>query len=154
MRSQVDVYARLKPCFSRYGSVHYAIDPITKNRRSLKVLVPKLLKYGQVANNLRDFIDFSFKDAFDINATQEEVFEKVAKDVVSTCLDGYNGTIFAYGQTGSGTPVYITPLSQQRFRWYIVVTLVSYRGSYPSPNQARPTQCLDLMATQAKRIAG
>ena len=102
MRSQVEVYARLKPCFSRYGSVHYAIDPIPKNRRSLKVLVPKLLKYGQVANNLRDFIDFSFKDAFDINAPQEEVFEKVSKEVVSTCLDGYNGTIFAYGQTGSG----------------------------------------------------
>lgn len=102
MRSQVDVYARLKPCFSRHGCVHYAIDPLTQKRKSLKVLVPKLLKYGQVANNLRDFIEFNFKDVFDMNASQEELFEKVASNVVTTCLDGYNGTVFAYGQTGSG----------------------------------------------------
>ena len=33
---------------------------------------------------------------------QETVFEKIGKDVVDSCLEGYNGTIFAYGQTGSG----------------------------------------------------
>lgn len=33
---------------------------------------------------------------------QETVFEKVGKDVIDSCLEGYNGTIFAYGQTGSG----------------------------------------------------
>ena len=26
----------------------------------------------------------------------------MAKDVVDSALDGFNGTIFAYGQTGSG----------------------------------------------------
>lgn len=33
---------------------------------------------------------------------QETVFEKIAKDVIDSAFDGYNGTIFAYGQTGSG----------------------------------------------------
>ena len=33
---------------------------------------------------------------------QEEIFECVAKDLVQSALEGYNGTIFAYGQTGSG----------------------------------------------------
>jgi kinesin family protein 6/9 len=33
---------------------------------------------------------------------QEEIFDKVAKDVVDSALEGFNGTIFAYGQTGSG----------------------------------------------------
>jgi hypothetical protein len=28
---------------------------------------------------------------------QETVFDKIAKDVVDSCFDGYNGTIFAYG---------------------------------------------------------
>lgn len=32
----------------------------------------------------------------------------VAKPVVTSVLDGYNGTIFAYGQTGSGKTFTIT----------------------------------------------
>jgi len=43
---------------------------------------------------------------FDFVATQEseqaELFEKIAKPIADSCLEGYNGTIFAYGQTGSG----------------------------------------------------
>lgn len=39
---------------------------------------------------------------------QESVFDKIAKDVVDSCFDGYNGTIFAYGQTGSGKTFTIT----------------------------------------------
>ena len=72
MRSQVDVYARLKPCFHTEGQVHYVIETVSKHRKSLKVLIPKLLKYGQVANNLRDFIDFNFRSIFDVTASQEE----------------------------------------------------------------------------------
>ena len=30
------------------------------------------------------------------------MFNTIAKDVIESCFDGYNGTIFAYGQTGSG----------------------------------------------------
>ena len=36
------------------------------------------------------------------NASQEEVYEAAAQDVVNGVIDGYNGTIFAYGQTGAG----------------------------------------------------
>ena len=46
--------------------------------------------------------DFRFAHVLPTAATQEEVFKTVAKPVVESCLDGYNGTIFAYGQTGSG----------------------------------------------------
>lgn len=34
--------------------------------------------------------------------SQQDVFEKVARPITDSCLQGYNGTIFAYGQTGSG----------------------------------------------------
>jgi kinesin family protein 6/9 len=37
-----------------------------------------------------------------MQATQEEIFDTVAKQMIDTFLDGYNGTIFAYGQTSSG----------------------------------------------------
>ena len=33
---------------------------------------------------------------------QEEVFNIVGKPITTSCLNGYNGTIFAYGQTGAG----------------------------------------------------
>ncbi|XP_034034880.1 kinesin heavy chain-like [Thalassophryne amazonica] len=36
------------------------------------------------------------------NATQEQVYDHCAKQIVKDVLDGYNGTIFAYGQTSSG----------------------------------------------------
>jgi len=39
---------------------------------------------------------------------QESVFDVIAKDVVESAFEGYNGTIFAYGQTGSGKTFTIT----------------------------------------------
>ena len=43
-----------------------------------------------------------------MNVTQEKVFTSVAKDVIDSCFEGYNGTIFAYGQTASGKTFTIT----------------------------------------------
>lgn len=37
-----------------------------------------------------------------------QVFDSVARDVVSSALDGINGTLFAYGSTGSGKTFTIT----------------------------------------------
>ncbi|KAE8596956.1 hypothetical protein XENTR_v10016296 [Xenopus tropicalis] len=45
---------------------------------------------------------FTFDHVANIDATQESVFSSVAKNIVESCMNGYNGTIFAYGQTGSG----------------------------------------------------
>ena len=49
-----------------------------------------------------------FDKIFDCATTQEEIFNEVAKDVIDSTIDGYNGTIFAYGQTGSGKTYTIT----------------------------------------------
>lgn len=43
---------------------------------------------------------FKFDGMFDMTATQDGVFDTVAKDAVDSALDGFNATIFAYGQTG------------------------------------------------------
>ncbi|KAM4705724.1 kinesin-like protein KIF15 [Rhinophrynus dorsalis] len=45
---------------------------------------------------------FTFDHVANMDATQESVFSSVAKNIVESCMNGYNGTIFAYGQTGSG----------------------------------------------------
>ncbi|XP_072009516.1 kinesin-like protein KIF15 [Engystomops pustulosus] len=45
---------------------------------------------------------FTFDHVANMDATQESVFSSVGKNIVESCMNGYNGTIFAYGQTGSG----------------------------------------------------
>ncbi|NP_001081543.1 kinesin-like protein KIF15-A [Xenopus laevis] len=45
---------------------------------------------------------FTFDHVANVDTNQESVFSSVAKNIVESCMNGYNGTIFAYGQTGSG----------------------------------------------------
>ena len=45
---------------------------------------------------------FNFDSVFDGNSRQDEIFNRVAHPVVSSVIEGYNGTIFSYGQTGTG----------------------------------------------------
>ena len=45
---------------------------------------------------------FTFDNVFDWNCTQTQVYSTTARDIVSSVLNGYNGTVFAYGQTGTG----------------------------------------------------
>jgi len=59
-------------------------------------------------NNTKESFNFSFNTVFPISSQQEEIFTNVAKEVVDSSIEGYNGTIFAYGQTGSGKTFTIT----------------------------------------------
>jgi hypothetical protein len=43
--------------------------------------------------------------------SQQDVYDKCAKQSVQHCLDGYNCSIFAYGQTGSGKTYTMTGVS-------------------------------------------
>jgi len=45
---------------------------------------------------------YQFDQILKPNITQENVYNKAAKNIVKDVLNGYNGTIFAYGQTSSG----------------------------------------------------
>ena len=46
--------------------------------------------------------EFNLDHVFDTGATQQAVYETVARPLVEDVLAGYNCTVFAYGQTGSG----------------------------------------------------
>lgn len=45
---------------------------------------------------------FTFDTVFAPDVKQVDVYNRVARPIVSNVLEGYNGTIFAYGQTGTG----------------------------------------------------
>ncbi|XP_068171841.1 kinesin heavy chain [Antennarius striatus] len=45
---------------------------------------------------------YVFDKVFPTNASQEQIYNVCAKEIVKDILRGYNGTIFAYGQTCSG----------------------------------------------------
>ncbi|XP_032723781.1 kinesin-like protein KIF9 isoform X4 [Lontra canadensis] len=67
---------------------------------SIDIHLKKDLQRGVVNNKQTDW---SFKlDGVLHNASQDLVYETVAKDLVAQALDGYNGTIMCYGQTGAG----------------------------------------------------
>ncbi|KAI8125882.1 hypothetical protein FF38_07584 [Lucilia cuprina] len=45
---------------------------------------------------------YYFDHIFDQDATNQIIFDKMAKQIVHSAIQGFNGTIFAYGQTSSG----------------------------------------------------
>eukprot|EP00730_Choanoeca_flexa_P000968 TRINITY_DN10419_c0_g1_i5.p1 TRINITY_DN10419_c0_g1~~TRINITY_DN10419_c0_g1_i5.p1 ORF type:complete len:680 (+),score=163.12 TRINITY_DN10419_c0_g1_i5:89-2128(+) len=45
---------------------------------------------------------YTFDNAFSDDISQLEVYNRIARPIVESVLEGYNGTIFAYGQTGTG----------------------------------------------------
>ena len=45
---------------------------------------------------------FSFDWTGGSKSSQQDVFNFIGRQMVDSCVSGYNGTIFAYGQTGAG----------------------------------------------------
>ncbi|NXM41812.1 KIF9 protein, partial [Gymnorhina tibicen] len=93
---RVQAFVRVKP------TAHFARDMIKlgSDNKSIDIYIRKSPRGGAVNNSQTDW---SFKlDGLLHNASQEMVYETVAKDVVSKALQGYNGTIMCYGQTGAG----------------------------------------------------
>ena len=75
-----------------------------KDNRSCKIVsleIPQDADPGLIHNNPSGFVSFSFNEVFDIDATQEDVFNKI-QPMVQDIFNGMNSTVLAYGQTGSG----------------------------------------------------
>ncbi|KAH7439668.1 hypothetical protein KP509_04G071600 [Ceratopteris richardii] len=64
-------------------------------------LMPELKRLKLRKNNW-DSETFQFDEVLTETASQKRVYEVVAKPVVESVLEGYNGTVMAYGQTGTG----------------------------------------------------
>uniref|UniRef100_A0A8C6RJK7 Kinesin family member 9 n=1 Tax=Nannospalax galili TaxID=1026970 RepID=A0A8C6RJK7_NANGA len=95
---QVQVACRAPGSYSCSCSGRSARAPLP--RESIDIHLKKDIRRGVVNNQQTDW---SFKlDGVLHDASQDLVYETVAKDAVSQALDGYNGTIMCYGQTGAG----------------------------------------------------
>jgi kinesin family protein 6/9 len=104
LNETIQIYLRLRPC--RNGSLSHPHIEIAPNEKDISIRVP-IEEKGYVNNTIRKHT-FQFDKIFDSKTNQEEIFNEVAKDVIDSTIDGYNGTIFAYGQTGSGKTYTIT----------------------------------------------
>nr|XP_040146105.1 kinesin-like protein KIF9 isoform X4 [Ictidomys tridecemlineatus] len=95
-RKKVHAFVRVKPTDDfAHEMIRYGDD-----NKSIDIHLKKDIRKGVVNNQQTDW---SFKlDGVLHDASQDLVYETVAKDVVSQALDGYNGTIMCYGQTGAG----------------------------------------------------
>jgi hypothetical protein len=89
LKGAIRVYARCRPV------AKYEIE------KDCKVIVDLPNETSVQVQTSRGEKDFEFDAAFNMQSTQDEVFEDT-KRLVESCLDGFNVCIFAYGQTGSG----------------------------------------------------
>ena len=80
----------------------------------------------QYVNNKKEDYHFKFDNVLTMAAKQDNVFDKVAKNIVDSVLNGYNGTIFAYGQTGSGKTFTITGGAERYADRGLIPRSVSY----------------------------
>ena len=98
----IKIYLRVRP--TKKPSRGLKLDEDNK-----KVEVHVIRKEAKdYVNNQKEDYSYQFDEILNMQAKQEQVFETVAKEVVDSVLEGYNGTIFAYGQTGSGKTFTIT----------------------------------------------
>jgi kinesin family protein 6/9 len=61
------------------------------------------------------------KEALTNPLSQEEIYNQLAREIVSSTAEGYNGTIMCYGQTGAGKTFTMTGGTQN----------YKYRGIIP-----------------------
>ncbi|XP_069873645.1 kinesin-like protein KIF9 isoform X3 [Dipodomys merriami] len=95
-RKKVQTFVRVKPTDDfAHEMIKYGED-----NKSIDIHFKKDIRRGVVNNQQTDW---SFKlDGVLHDASQDLVYETVARDVISQAFDGYNGTIMCYGQTGAG----------------------------------------------------
>ncbi|KAG9144423.1 hypothetical protein Leryth_023013 [Lithospermum erythrorhizon] len=91
------------------GRVRVAVRIRPKNSEELSdpdyadciELQPELKRLKLRKNNWSSE-SYRFDEIFTETASQKRIYEVVAKPVVESVLNGYNGTVMAYGQTGTG----------------------------------------------------
>ncbi|XP_048132099.1 kinesin-like protein KIN-UA isoform X2 [Rhodamnia argentea] len=102
---RVRVAVRLRPC----NAEELAADADFADCVELQ---PELKRLKLRKNNW-DTDTYAFDEIFTEFASQKRVYEVVAKPVVESVLEGYNGTVMAYGQTGTGKTYTLGKLGEE-----------------------------------------
>ena len=93
--AKIQIYARVRPTDNSYEGMRTSENHVHISTGD----DDPQIKFSKAPRSRHEF---RFSHVFEQNATQEEVFDTVAKPMVDSFLGGFNGTIFAYGQTSSG----------------------------------------------------
>ena len=96
-RSPITVFLRCKP-----SNQNNDFLDISLANNTLEVSIPDDRSQDNFGGERLRKSTFEFHGIFDENSTQEDVFEVLAQDCMSSVIDGVNATIFAYGQSGAG----------------------------------------------------
>ena len=131
----VRIFLRVRPTKKPSGYFKFSDEDGCK----VDFNVPLEQIHGHV-NNTRQNFKFKFNGLLDMKATQEEVFDTVAKPSIQNALNGFNSTIFAYGQTGSGKTFTITGGAERYVDRGIIPRAMSFMFSEIQKNSERKTQ--------------
>ena len=118
--NNIKIFLRIRP--TKKASRGLKLD---EDNHAVEVHVTKKDSRDYVNNQKEDYT-FKFDSTLTMQAKQDQVFETVAKEVVDSVLDGYNGTVFAYGQTGSGKTYTITGGAESYSERGIIPRSISY----------------------------
>lgn len=106
-RDSIKVFLRVRPDRNRKAfDQRYSVEHTFESSK-IQFHVDRRSESDVVNHSVEDY-QFRFDRVFEPKATQEDIFNMVAKDCALSALDGFNSTIFAYGQTGSGKTYSIT----------------------------------------------
>ncbi|XP_067298423.1 centromere-associated protein E isoform X2 [Pseudorasbora parva] len=94
--SAVKVCVRVRPLIKREQSERSDSEPVKLYWRSDRQAIHQLDEDGSQTKS------FSFDRVFSAEETTGQLYHDIAKPLVVSAVEGYNGTIFAYGQTSSG----------------------------------------------------
>ena len=98
--AKIQIYARIRPTKKRYSGIktcgenseiNVTIGDIEEEKFQVRHAKTPGVKH-----------EFRFNKVFEADATQDQVFETVAREITDSFIEGFNATMFAYGQTSSG----------------------------------------------------
>ncbi|KAM9463687.1 centromere-associated protein E isoform 8-T8 [Salvelinus alpinus] len=93
--SAVKVCVRVRPLIEREETAAESAEPVKLYWKTDKKTIYQV-DDGNLTKN------FSFDRVFSAEETTLQLYQELAKPLVVSTVEGYNGTIFAYGQTSSG----------------------------------------------------
>ncbi|KAK0143731.1 Centromere-associated protein E [Merluccius polli] len=103
-------YYRTVPlqCGVTTGPYHYSVFVVLREEGSTESPEPLQLYWKADSKSIHQIEDgaptksFSYDRVFSSTETTNHLYQDIAKPLVVSTVEGYNGTIFAYGQTSSG----------------------------------------------------
>lgn len=102
-QSRIKVFVRCRPPFpEELGGEDEAYNCVEVNTEENSINVKRPF----------DSRKFDFDSVFDVNVTQDHIFETVGKPTIQDVFSGYHGTVFVYGQTGTGKSFTISCASE------------------------------------------